>query len=79
MRSLKSKHCISDDFFRDCFASGSQLPKVRKPDCPMRPIVAAYGTYNFNLGKHILPMISQLAINQYTIRILMSLQIALNR
>ena len=74
LRSLKSKHCISDDFYRDCFASGSQLgymyglPKVHKPDCPIRPIVAAYGTYNFNLGKHILPMISQLAINQYTIK-----------
>ena len=74
LRTLRTKRCISEEFYRECYASGSQLgymyglPKVHKSDCPVRPIVAAYGTYNFNLGKLILPMISQLAINQYTVK-----------
>ena len=38
------------------------LPEVHKNNCPVRPIVAAYGSFNFKLGKHLVPLISQLVV-----------------
>ena len=74
LRSLKTKSNISDAFYNSCYSSGSQvgnlydLPKVHKNNCPVRPIVAAYGPFNFNLGKHLVPLKSQLVINPYILK-----------
>ena len=74
LRSLKTKGNITESFYNECFTSGSQLgklyglPKVHKSNCPVRPIVAAYGSFNFSLGKHIVPLISHLADNQYSLK-----------
>ena len=74
LRSLKTKGNITESFYNECFTSGSQLgklyglPKVHKSNCLVCPIVAAYGSFNFNLGKHIVPLISHLADNQYSLK-----------
>ena len=69
-KSLKTKESITEAFY-DCYSSGSQLgnlyslPKVHKNNCPVRPIVAACGSLNFNLGKKHVSLIPQLAVNSY--------------
>ena len=74
LRSPKIKGNITESFYSECFTSVSQLgklydlPKLHKSKCPVRLIVAAYGSFNFNLWKHILPLISHLADNQHNIK-----------
>ena len=74
LRSLKTKGNVFESFYNECDTLGSQLenlyglPKVHKSNCLVRPIVATYGLFNFNLGKHIVPLISHLADNQYNLK-----------
>lgn len=74
LRSYKSKKCITSTFYDKCYSSGSQLgvlyglPKIHKENCPIRPIVSACSTHNFNIGKELIPLISHLATNEYTLK-----------
>ncbi|XP_069981900.1 uncharacterized protein [Penaeus vannamei] len=43
------------------------LPKVHKPNIPLRPIISSIGTFNYNTAKFLIPIISPLTTNQYTI------------
>ncbi|XP_037787640.1 uncharacterized protein LOC119583240 [Penaeus monodon] len=43
------------------------LPKVHKPNIPLRPIISSIGTFNYNTAKFLVPIISPLTTNQYTI------------
>ena len=55
-------------------SSGSQLSnvyglsKIHKRDCPVHPIVAAYRSFNINLAKQLVLLISQLAVNPYILK-----------
>ena len=68
--SVNTEGNISESFYKTSYTSGSQLgnlyglPKVHKSHCPVRPIVTVYGSFNFNHGKHIVPLLSHLADNQ---------------
>jgi hypothetical protein len=44
------------------------LPKVHKEGCPVRPILAAHSNPNFNLGKLLVPILSSLSDNDYTLK-----------
>ncbi len=54
LRTVKNK--LTEDVYNFLFASGSTpgilygLPKVHKAGCPIRPILSAIGTFNYNLG-----------------------------
>ena len=73
LRTLKGKGSINEDFYKRAFISGSQLgsmyglPKVHKPNVPVRPILSACNTHNFKLGKQLVPILSHLAANEYTL------------
>ncbi|XP_027207342.2 uncharacterized protein [Penaeus vannamei] len=43
------------------------LPKIHKLGHPLRPIISAGGTFNYNIAKFLVKRISPLTINQYTI------------
>ncbi|XP_063590260.1 uncharacterized protein LOC134767143 [Penaeus indicus] len=43
------------------------LPKVHKPNVPLRPTVSSFGTFNYNTAKCLVPILSPLTTNQYTI------------
>ncbi|XP_069974787.1 uncharacterized protein [Penaeus vannamei] len=43
------------------------LPKIYKLGHPLRPIISAVGTFNYNIAKFLVKIISPLTINQYTI------------
>ncbi|XP_069977196.1 uncharacterized protein [Penaeus vannamei] len=43
------------------------LPKIHKIGQPLRPIISAIGTFNYNLAKFLVQLITPLTTNEYTI------------
>ncbi len=70
----KLKHKLDDNVYNFLFASGSVpgilygLPKVHKINVPIRPILSAINTFNYNLAKFFVPILLELTTNQYTIK-----------
>nr|XP_027220817.1 uncharacterized protein LOC113813080 [Penaeus vannamei] len=71
LRAIKPSIGVSTYNFLS--TSGSQpgmlygLPKVHKPNILLRPIISSIGTFNYNTAKFLVPIISPLTTNQYTI------------
>ena len=61
LSDMKKAGKITDSIYRHLYASGSSpgilygLPKIHKPDVPLRPILAAYNTAMYNLAKFLIP------------------------
>ena len=72
LRSIKNN--LPESCFNFLFASGSipgilyGLPKIHKPNCPIRPILSAIGTFNYNLAKFLVPILNPLTFNDYTVK-----------
>ena len=72
LRSIKNK--LPENTFDYLFASGSLpgvlygLPKIHKLGCPLRPILSALGTFNYNLAKLLVPILCPLTNNDFTIK-----------
>ena len=72
LRSIKDK--LPDTSFNFLFASGSLpgvlygLPKIHKLNCPIRPILSAIGTFNYNCAKFLVPLLNPLTQNEYTVK-----------
>ena len=74
---LKNLKKITSDVYNKLRSTGSSpgilygLPKIHKPDFSskfqFRPIFAAYKTPSFNLAKYLVPILSPLTTNQYTV------------
>lgn len=68
------KNLISSETYNFLFASGSVpgilygLPKIHKPDVPVRPILSAIGTFNYNLAKFLVPILNNLTTNNFTVK-----------
>ncbi len=66
LRTLKNT--LTDVTYNYLFASGSTpgilygLPKVHKEGCPIRPILSAINTFNYNLAKFFVPLLSHLTM-----------------
>ena len=73
LKQFKDNSIITDDIYNSLYSSGSSynilygLPKVHKRDVPLRPILAAYNAPNFAIAKYLVPLLSDLASNQYTL------------
>ncbi|XP_066952240.1 uncharacterized protein [Macrobrachium rosenbergii] len=73
LRSLKNENIINENTYQDLFVTGSSfgilygLPKVHKPDVPLRPILASYRTPNYKLAKFLVPLLESLTSNKYTV------------
>nr|XP_027215931.1 uncharacterized protein LOC113808661 [Penaeus vannamei] len=71
LRTIKAS--ININTYNSFMTSGSRpgvlygLPKVHKPNIPLRPIISSIGTFNYNTAKFLVPIISPLTSNQYTI------------
>ena len=71
LRSIKS--AIGDNTYHKLFAAGSRpgrlygLVKVHKQGNPLRPIISAIGMFNYNVAKFLVPVLTPLTTNQYTI------------
>ena len=72
LRSIKNK--LPENSFDFLFASGSLpgilygLPKIHKENCPIRPILSAIGTFNYNCAKLLVPILSPLTNNEFTVK-----------
>ena len=57
LRKLLKNKIISEEIYKELFSSGSApgilygLPKIHKDGHPIRPILAAYNSHNYRLGK----------------------------
>ena len=74
LRTLKKESVIDEATYKKVFSSGAQpgllygLAKVHKLNTPMRPILSAVGTFNYELAKHLVPIFAPLTYNDYTVR-----------
>ena len=56
------------------YVTGSQpgilygLPKIHKPNVPLRPILSSIGTAGYALSKFFVPLLKPLTFNQYTVK-----------
>ena len=71
-RILKSiKNNIGWKNYNSLYASGSQpgimycLPKVHKPNIPLRPIISSINTVNYKLAKFLVPYLNSIFSKQY--------------
>ena len=72
---MKENKIIAEDIYTSLRCTGSSfgilygLPKVHKGAAlPLRPILAAYNLPNFKLAKFMVPILSPLTTNSYTIQ-----------
>ena len=75
LSKLKKLKVVSDELYNDLYVSGSSfgilygLPKVHKgPSLPLRPILAAYNLPNYKLAKCLVPLLSHLTTNNYSVK-----------
>ena len=43
------------------------LPKIHKPNVPVRPILCSYNTPNYKLAKFLVPLLEPFSKNKYTV------------
>ena len=73
LRKLKANGSLPDSFYDKAYSSGSKigflygLPKIHKDNCPIRPILSACSTHNYQLAKLLVPFLSNLAVNEYSL------------
>nr|XP_027213046.1 uncharacterized protein LOC113806129 [Penaeus vannamei] len=73
LKCLKDSDTISSDTYNQLRASGSLpgmlygLPKIYKPDVPIRPILSVLKTFNYNLAKFLVPILKPITTNEYTV------------
>ncbi|XP_042893334.1 uncharacterized protein LOC122267343 [Penaeus japonicus] len=71
LRNIKDS--VGDSVYNCLFASGSRpgvlygLPKIHKTGNPIRPIISSIGTFNYNLAKFLVPLLTPLTKNDYTV------------
>ena len=73
IRKFKQQKIISEELSQQLTVSGTQpgimygLPKIHKENTPLRPILSANNTVTYQLSKHLISLISNFCINQYTV------------
>ena len=74
LTKLKKSYTISGTTYNELHASGSTpgilygLPKIHKPNVPFRPIFRACGTATYALAKFLVPLLSPIAENEFTVK-----------
>ncbi len=72
---LKTDNIISDDTYDSLHCTGSSFgilygsPKIHKPSpVPLRPILAAYNLPSYKIAKFLVPLLSSLTTNQFSVK-----------
>ena len=74
LNRLKKNSSISDGTYNELYASGTTLgilyglPKIHKVNVPLRPIFRACGTATNALAKFLVPLLSPVAENEFTVK-----------
>ena len=70
---LSKSKVISNELFSKLAPTGSRpgilygLPKVCKPNIPLRPIVSSINSHSFNIAKFLVPLLRPISVSQYSI------------
>lgn len=70
-KGIRREYRISDEVYRRIMPSGSRagvmygLPKIHKNESPLRPIISAVKTYNYELAKYLDEILKPLINNTY--------------
>ena len=73
LRKLNKSKVISNEIFSKLAPTGSRpgilygLPKVHKPNIPLRPIVSSINSHSFNIAKLLVPLFLPISVSQYLI------------
>ena len=73
LNKLCNSGCFTKEVLKILQASGSNpgrlygLPKVHKENYPLRPILSAIGTANYDVAKFLVPILAPLTTNEYTL------------
>ena len=73
LNKLCNSGCFTKEVLRSLQASGSNpgrlygLPKVHKENYPLRPILSAIGTANYDVAKFLVPILAPLTTNEHTL------------
>ena len=73
LTKLKKFGMINESLYNELFVSGCLpgvlygLPKIHKIGVPIRPIFSACGTPAYKLAKFLVPLLSKLTMNEYTV------------
>ena len=73
INKLSESGCFTKEVSRSLKATGSNpgrlygLPKVHKDNYPLRPILSAIGTANYDIAKFLVPILAPLTTNEYTL------------
>jgi len=74
LSKLLTNDVITQDTYRNLYAKGSTpgimygLPKVHKDGIPLRPILSAIGTCSYQLAKFLVPILTPLTTNIFTVK-----------
>ena len=74
LSNLKKSNFISDEEYSKCYASGCSpailygLPKVHKPNVPLRPVDASYNTPAYNLDKFLVPFLNSITDSTFSLK-----------
>ena len=74
VRKLKNDKAITEILAKELSVSGTNpgimygLPKVHKAGTPLRPILSANNTTSYNLSKFLVPTLSHLTTNEFTLK-----------
>nr|XP_027235498.1 uncharacterized protein LOC113826809 [Penaeus vannamei] len=76
LKCLKDSDTISSDTYNQLRTSGSGslpgmlygLSKIHELDVPIRPILSALKTFNYNLVKFLVPVLKPITTNEYTVQ-----------
>ena len=69
---MKKEGKITDEQYQTMRSTGAVpgkfygLPKTHKKDNPLRPIISNCGTYNYNVAKFLINLLSPYSINDYS-------------
>ena len=70
LRKLNKSKVISNELFSKFAPTGSRpgilygLPKVHKPNIPLRPIVSSINSHSFNIAKFLVPLLRPISVSQ---------------
>ena len=73
LKKLKAENALSEKNYNELSPTGSRigilygLPKIHKPNMPLRPILSSVDQYSYKLAKFFIPLLTPLTINPFII------------
>ena len=73
LKKLKAENALSEKNYNELYPTGSRigilygLPKIHKPNMPLRPILSSVNHYFYKLAKFFIPLLTPLTTNPFII------------